>query len=106
MLAFNNGKAPKVLLTDFDPSMAGAIERVLPTTTHLLCQWHMMQNLKKNMLFLSKRHQPGAKMLYKHVVYSLLFTEDPFKFQKVTELIFQNEHMLGEDKVRYLRSLI
>jgi len=31
------GGGPNVLLTDFDPSMAGAIERVLPRTTHLLC---------------------------------------------------------------------
>jgi hypothetical protein len=31
------GVIPKVLLTDFDSSMAGAIEQVLPETTHLLC---------------------------------------------------------------------
>lgn len=36
LLGFKNDP-PKVLLTDFDPSMAGAIERVLPKTTHLLC---------------------------------------------------------------------
>jgi len=40
--SFANDEGPQVLLTDFDPSMAGAIERVLPKTTHLLCQWHMM----------------------------------------------------------------
>lgn len=37
LLNFNDGNGPKVLLTDFDPSMAGAIERALPKTTHLLC---------------------------------------------------------------------
>ena len=36
LLSFNN-EAPCVLLTDFDASMAGAIESVLPKTTHLLC---------------------------------------------------------------------
>lgn len=41
LVNFNNGEAPKVLLTDFDPSMSGAIEKTLPNTTHLLCQWHM-----------------------------------------------------------------
>ena len=66
----------------------------------------MMQNLKKNMMFLNKRHSPTAKLLYKHVVYSLLFAEDPFQFQSVCELIFDHEDLLGEDKVRYLRSLI
>ena len=34
---FNDGNAPKVLLTDFDPSMSGAIEKTLPNTIHLLC---------------------------------------------------------------------
>lgn len=66
----------------------------------------MMQNLKKNMLYLNKRHAPAAKLLYKHIVYSLLFVEDPFKFQQVCELIFSHEETIGADKVRYLRSLI
>jgi len=37
LVGFSEGQAPKVLLTDFDPSMSGAIERTLPNTTHLLC---------------------------------------------------------------------
>ena len=41
-LVYVTKRAPRVLLTDFDASMAGAIERSLPETTHLLCQWHMM----------------------------------------------------------------
>lgn len=106
LVNFNDGVAPKVLLTDFDPSMAGAIERAMPQTLHLLCQWHMMQNLKKNMIFLSKRHTGCAKMLYKFIVYELLFCEDPFKFQQVANVIFQNAAQLGTDKIRYLRSLL
>jgi transposase-like protein len=39
----NRGIMPRVLLTDFDSSMCGAIERVFQgKTEHLLCQWHMM----------------------------------------------------------------
>ena len=37
LVACNNNREPTVILTDFDPSMAGAIERVLPSSTHLLC---------------------------------------------------------------------
>lgn len=33
----NEGREPRVLLTDFDASMAGAIERTLTKTEHLLC---------------------------------------------------------------------
>jgi hypothetical protein len=43
------------------------------------------------MIFLSKRHQGTAKMLYKFIVYELLFTEDPFRFQKVCDVIFRSE---------------
>lgn len=37
LVEFNNGVAPKILLTDFDASMCGAIERTLPDCVHLLC---------------------------------------------------------------------
>ena len=42
------------------------------------------------MLFLSKRHSNAAKLLYKHIVYKLLFSESPFKFGKVADMIFKN----------------
>ena len=60
LVKFNNGAAPKVLLTDFDPSMSGAIEKALPDTTHLLCQWHMQQNFKKHFLYLTNLKGPGS----------------------------------------------
>lgn len=37
LVRFNDGIEPKTVLTDFDPSMCGAIERVMNNTTHLLC---------------------------------------------------------------------
>ena len=72
------GNAPQVLLTDFDPSMSSAIEAVMPDTTHLLCQWHIMQNLKKRFLYLNHKHNGASKLLYKLIVYEMLFTLDPF----------------------------
>jgi hypothetical protein len=66
----------------------------------------MMQNLKKNMLFLSKRHSGSAKLLYKYIVYELLFTENPYKFQRAADIIFQSQTHVGPEKLTYLRSLI
>src|SRR5688500_6784042 len=37
LLNFNHNIEPKVILTDFDPSMCGAIEKTFKNTTHLLC---------------------------------------------------------------------
>ena len=37
LVRVNQGLEPKVMLTDFDPSMCGAIEKTLKQTTHLLC---------------------------------------------------------------------
>lgn len=37
LVNFNSGVEPKVILTDFDPSMCGAIERTFKQTIHLLC---------------------------------------------------------------------
>ena len=36
---------PDVLLTDGDPAMAAAAKSVFPGTRHLLCTWHISQNL-------------------------------------------------------------
>lgn len=37
LLRFNEDLEPGTILTDFDPSMCGAIEKTLKNTTHLLC---------------------------------------------------------------------
>lgn len=77
--------------------MAGAIEKYLPQTTHLLCQWHMMQNLKKNFIYLLKRQESTAKLLYRTIVYDLLFTDSPFRFQKLLEQLFEcGKNVLGQ----------
>ena len=37
LLKFNDDLEPGVILTDFDASMCGAIEKTFSKTTHLLC---------------------------------------------------------------------
>lgn len=93
LVNFNNGEAPKIILTDFDPSMSGAIEKTLPETTHLLCQWHMQQNFKKHFLYLNMIKGPKsleARYLYKYLT---------------GEAIFNSEHLLGPERIKYLRQM-
>ena len=42
--------APDVLLTDGDTGIAAAAKSVFPGTRHLLCTWHISQNLKTHAL--------------------------------------------------------
>jgi len=106
LLRFNDGVEPGVILTDFDASMCGAIEQTFKNTTHLLCQWHMQQNLKKHFLYLKRIHKGHAKLLYKYIVYDLLYEENPKVFETYVNLIFQNTAMIGESKLNYLRNLL
>ena len=75
LLRFNDGIEPGVILTDFDSSMCGAIESQFNKTTHLLCQWHMQQNFKKNFLYLKRGNKGPSKLLYKYIVYDLIYEE-------------------------------
>jgi len=108
LVNFNQGEAPRVLLTDFDPSMSGAIERALPNTTHLLCQWHMQQNFKKHFLYLNTVKGPGsleARQLYRYLTGDVIFNESVKNFWKVSEIIFNSEHLLGPERIKYLRGM-
>ena len=75
----NNGIEPTTIMTDFDSSMCQAIESTFRSTTHMLCQWHMMQNFKKHFVHLSKRKTGHSKLLYNHIM-DTIFCDSPKKF--------------------------
>ena len=103
---FSDGLEPKTIITDFDPSMCAGIESAFSSkTTHLLCQWHMMQNFKKHFVYLTKRKTAASKLLYNHMM-DLIFTGSTKKFQELQDIIFQSPDMLDEAKLSYLRSLL
>ena len=43
-LVAHTGKIPKTTFTNQDPTMAKAVNEVMPNTYHILCIWHIMQN--------------------------------------------------------------
>lgn len=61
LLELNGGREPGTIITDYDSSMCAGIEQVFNKTTHLLCQWHMMQNLKKHFVFLTPGSSKSCK---------------------------------------------
>jgi transposase-like protein len=46
-LKATNDLSPLVLYTDGDPAMLAAVQVVYPQTRHLLCIYHIMENIKK-----------------------------------------------------------
>jgi len=46
-LQATNNLLPKVLFTDSDPAIIAAVQVVYPQTRHLLCIYHLLENVKK-----------------------------------------------------------
>src|SRR5215469_7027667 len=42
-----NNLPPKILFTDSDPAIIAAVQEVYPQTRHLLCIYHLLENVKK-----------------------------------------------------------
>ena len=47
ILQATNDLPPKVLFTDSDPAIIAAVQVVYPQTRHLLCVYHLLENVKK-----------------------------------------------------------
>ncbi|KAH7670560.1 FHY3/FAR1 family protein [Dioscorea alata] len=62
---------PKVILTDQDSAISGAIAKVLPCTIHRYCLWHIFQNAKRHLGRLFTRGSKfGQDLSYCVPVYS------------------------------------
>lgn len=48
------GDSPTLICTDSCPTMSKVIKEILPNTTHLICAWHVSQNIKKHLSGLRK----------------------------------------------------
>ena len=51
------GKQPVIINTDSCPTLSKIIKDTSPETTHLLCGWHVSQNIKKHISGMSKSLQ-------------------------------------------------
>jgi len=43
----HNNLSPKVIFTDGDPALIAAVQMVYPEARHLLCIFHLLENVKK-----------------------------------------------------------
>lgn len=89
-------------MTDYDTDMSQAIEMAFDNTTHMICQWHMLQHFKKTFVYLSKRKSANSKLLYNHIV-DTIFCESPTRFQELIDLIFTSSNEMEPSKLAHLR---
>ena len=94
LIELSDGVEPAVIHTDFDPAMCHGIEKTFNKTLHLLCQWHMKQNFKKNFLELKSMKSFEAREL-RHAIISLIFTDSMKEWQHATEMIFSSTLILS-----------
>jgi len=48
------GIKPNIIVSDSCPTLRKTISEVLPGSTHLICGWHVAQNIKSHLTALSK----------------------------------------------------
>ncbi|KAL7588388.1 hypothetical protein Lser_V15G39548 [Lactuca serriola] len=92
-LRAQEGKAPKVVLTDQDAAIKQAVESMLPNSRYRLCMWHIMKKLQAKItgdLFKNK----DFKKRFNKLVWNMRIKPD--EFEKKWDLII-NEFNL-EDK--------
>lgn len=71
-------KYPLIIVTDQDLALLSVLKNRYPEIVHLLCQWHILQNLKKHFAFLQYMN---LKTLYNKVL-TLPFVQDSDEFEK------------------------
>ncbi|RYR26679.1 hypothetical protein Ahy_B02g060962 [Arachis hypogaea] len=68
------GTAPKGIITDQCKSMFGAIKKVLPSTRHRWCIWHITQKIHNKLGGYSRFKELNAEL--KHIIWNSKLVED------------------------------
>lgn len=57
-------------------------------------------------MYLKRIPKGIAKLLYKYIVFDLIYEENQQVFETYLNIIFQNSDLIGESKINYLRNLM
>ena len=68
----NFGHVPKVVVTDKDPAMKIAIEKIFPESRHRLCMWHIMQKLAGKVLLEKKNNSSSLYLMAAKHLYAFI----------------------------------
>ncbi|KAL3633264.1 hypothetical protein CASFOL_022791 [Castilleja foliolosa] len=98
------GRTPLMIITDQDPGMKNAIERVLPSTRHRYCMWHIDKKITERVPH-CKNPDSSFRKKINEVIWSDVL--EPVEFEKawgdvITEFALNNHIWLGKIfEVRY-----
>nr|XP_025661792.1 protein FAR1-RELATED SEQUENCE 5-like [Arachis hypogaea] len=87
------GKTPNAVITDGDPAMGIAIQKVFPEAHHRLCAWHLLRNATANI------SQPQFTQLFRQC---MLADIDIHEFEKQWEAMLEE---CGVREVEWMRDL-
>ena len=103
-------QSPGVIISDHDKALTLAIEEVLPTTSHLLCHWHIRLNIIKNIGWLNNPRikldtltSNDAKLLFRRIL-NLLTCDREEVFEKEVKEI--QVSLNGTSAITYFQELI
>ncbi|KAL7116770.1 hypothetical protein ACP275_03G026100 [Erythranthe tilingii] len=69
------GRAPSVVITDEDKSMRAAIAEVLPSTSHRLCMWHILQKVPELLAHVFNKY-PSFQGEFHHCIHDTMTTQE------------------------------
>ncbi|KAL3646814.1 hypothetical protein CASFOL_009358 [Castilleja foliolosa] len=75
------GRCPRMIMTDQDPGLKIAIERVLTDTRHRLCMWHIMKKIPDKMPPKLKKNDAGFRQKFDSLVWDEFIEPDHFEKQ-------------------------
>ena len=85
-------KLPNLIITDQDLALCAVLDKKYPNIIHLLCQWHIEQNLKKHFSFLL--HMNLAELYRKIIFLPFLKKEEVFEkeYQEILQTLQKNKY--------------
>lgn len=72
-------QAPKVILTDQDEMLKGAIAEVLKDSRHCFCLWHILSRIEEKLGYVIRQHDNSITKLNKCIKKSV--TEEEFNYR-------------------------
>ncbi|KAL3618588.1 hypothetical protein CASFOL_037670 [Castilleja foliolosa] len=92
------GRQPLMIITDQDPGSKNAIERVLPSTRHRYCMWHISKKITERVPECKKAESSFRKKINEIIWSDVL---EPVEFEKawgdvITEFGLNNHTWLGK----------
>jgi len=99
-LSCHQQKNPTLIVSDGDLALCKAIQIVFEDSKHLLCQWHIARNLRRNFSYLKKKNQKEYD-----IALSLPYCLDVAAFEEKCSILVKFFESQDKNNDRYKKSI-